>query len=160
MNIYIYIYATALARLACQGCVFRVCVILVCFVCCFSMFVLSACLLSVSSNSVGIAPPLHHRGNDVCPLWVSYFSIVFCMYCRYFVIDVGFLLDSMFAPVSIIVASFSHQVVINLGMVVGFIFYVFVDTFFRSRTQPANPFKKHCLNNEFACSHISKKHDS
>ena len=128
---------------ACANGVPRVCLFCQLFVfpaCCFSVFLLSVCLVLVCSLSVCLLsvcllsvclqsvclllvlalfvfqappPPFLPRGNVVCPLWVSCFNIICWMFRGHTVLDYGYLLDSMFAPFSInlaslLRASFSH----------------------------------------------------
>ena len=111
--------ATALARMACQGCVFFVCFL--CFahvvflrfysryVYCryvYCRYVYCRCAYCQFGIVCVTLPPVLHRGHDVCLLLVSYFSIDFWMYFWHMFLDVGYLLDCMFAPFSIILASF------------------------------------------------------
>ena len=91
------ISATALARLACQGCVFSVCFLSrLCCSCRFPVglftaglvlpvwycrcLLLPVCYCRVCLNVVKGPPPLPRRGYDVCPFLVSNFGIVFGMH--------------------------------------------------------------------------------
>ena len=70
----------------------------------------------------------------MCPVLVSYFSIVCCMIVLHMFLDFDSLYDSMFAQFSIIVASlvrasFSYRLLIDLGMGVRLKFDVFVHMF-------------------------------
>ena len=90
---YVYLFidlsAAALARLACQGCLYCLFSFLCLFECCFSVFSLSVCLLSVSYFRCRILsvcyclcsePPPHPTRPPTSPPWilrVSRFGVIF-----------------------------------------------------------------------------------
>ena len=154
--------------MACQGCVF-----FVWFVCFPRIVILYAycryaycrylncryvyCRFGIDCVTPPPLPPHHHTSPPWPPttcvhFWCHIWALsVGCIFGILF-LDGGYLLDSMFASFSIILAllfraSFSHRCLIVFGKDCGLIFNVFVDTFFLSRTQPARPSKNVCFYN-------------
>ena len=101
--IYIYISTTSLARMACPGCVFfsALCVSRMLLFCVFTVGMSTVGMFTVGLFIVGMftvglvlfvlkgVPPLLHRGNDVCPVLVSYFSNDCLMYFWHMFFDGG-----------------------------------------------------------------------